>query len=108
MDAAAGGALGWLCAGVTTLFGVTALYTAQRSPKVLLWSLPAALVCVGTLGAGGGLGVFVAVCLFCSLCPGDGDLLPVGDRAVLITGKGAAKQNLPLPASGLENFLSCL
>ncbi|XP_066050776.1 17-beta-hydroxysteroid dehydrogenase type 2 [Chamaea fasciata] len=90
MDAAAGGPLGWLCAGVTTLFGVTVLCRARRSPlgraEVLLWSLPAAWLCVGTLGAGGGLGVFVAVCLFCSLCPGDRDLLPVGDRAVLITG----------------------
>ncbi|TRZ25302.1 hypothetical protein HGM15179_001799 [Zosterops borbonicus] len=88
MDAAAGSALGWLCAGVTITFvGVTALCRAPLGrAKVLLWSFSAALVCAGALGAAGGLGGFVAVCLVCSLCPGNGDLLPVGDRAVLITG----------------------
>ncbi|KAF2984215.1 hypothetical protein EK904_013350, partial [Melospiza melodia maxima] len=63
---------------------------ARRSPlhraKVLLCSLLPALLCVATLGAGQGLGVFVAMCLLCSVCLGDRDLLPVGDRAVLITG----------------------
>ncbi|XP_064243115.1 17-beta-hydroxysteroid dehydrogenase type 2 isoform X1 [Passer domesticus] len=87
MDAAASSPLGWLCAAVTTLFGVT---MAQRSlldrAKVLLCSLLPALLCVATLGAGEGLGVFVAMCLLCSVCLGDRDLLPVGDRAVLITG----------------------
>ncbi|XP_068059218.1 17-beta-hydroxysteroid dehydrogenase type 2 isoform X2 [Anomalospiza imberbis] len=87
MDAAASSPLGWLCTGVTTLFGVP---LAQRSPlgkaKVLLCSLLPALLCVATLGAGGGLGVFVAVCLVCSVCLGHRDLLPVADRAVLITG----------------------
>ncbi|XP_030811937.1 estradiol 17-beta-dehydrogenase 2 isoform X2 [Camarhynchus parvulus] len=87
MDAAASSPLGWLCARVTRLFGVT---MAQRSPldkaKVLLCSLLPALLCVATLGAGQGLGVFVAMCLLCSVCLGDRDLLPVGDRAVLITG----------------------
>ncbi|XP_041314883.1 17-beta-hydroxysteroid dehydrogenase type 2 [Pyrgilauda ruficollis] len=87
MDAAASSPLGWLCAGVTSLFGVT---MAQRSPldkaKVLLCSLLPALLCVAALGAGEGLGVFVAMCLLCSACLGDRDLLPVGDRAVLITG----------------------
>ncbi|KAM7040077.1 17-beta-hydroxysteroid dehydrogenase type 2 isoform 2-T3 [Acridotheres tristis] len=90
MDALASSPLGWLCAGVTTLFGVTVLWVAQRSPvdraKVLLCSLLPALLCVATLGAGEGLGVFVAMCLLCSACLGDRDLLPVGDRAVLITG----------------------
>ncbi|XP_014730011.1 PREDICTED: estradiol 17-beta-dehydrogenase 2 [Sturnus vulgaris] len=90
MDALASSPLGWLCAGVTTLFGVTVLCVAQRSPvdraKVLLCSLLPALLCVATLGAGEGLGVFVAMCLLCSACLGDRDLLPVGDRAVLITG----------------------
>ncbi|XP_039577250.1 17-beta-hydroxysteroid dehydrogenase type 2 isoform X1 [Passer montanus] len=87
MDAAASSPLGWLCAAVTALFGVT---MAQRSlldrAKVLLCSLLPALLCVATLGAGEGLGVFVAMCLLCSVCLGDRDLLPVGDRAVLITG----------------------
>ncbi|XP_054125532.1 17-beta-hydroxysteroid dehydrogenase type 2 [Melozone crissalis] len=87
MDAAARSPLGWLCAGATRLFGVT---MAHRSPlpkaKVLLCSLLPALLCVATLGAGQGLGVFVAMCLLCSVCLGDRDLLPVGDRAVLITG----------------------
>ncbi|XP_015495324.1 estradiol 17-beta-dehydrogenase 2 isoform X1 [Parus major] len=91
MDAAASSALGWLCAGVTALLGVTVLRRAHRSPlgkaKVLLWSLLAALLCVAPLGAAGGLlGVLVAVCLARSVCPGDSDLLPVADRAVLITG----------------------
>lgn len=112
MDAAASIPLGWLCAGVTALFGVTALCRAHRSPlgraKALLWSLLPALLGVGTLGAGGGLGVFVAVCLLCSVCLGDRDLLPVGDRAVLITGKALpgrrSEQDLPLLTSGLENF----
>lgn len=117
MDAAASSPLGWLCAGVTTLVGVTMLCTAQRSPqdraKVLLWSLLPALLgllCVATLGAGGGLGVFVAGCLLCSVYLADRDLLPVGDRAVVITGKvlpgHRTKQKLPLLTSGLENFLS--
>ncbi|XP_059713404.1 17-beta-hydroxysteroid dehydrogenase type 2 [Haemorhous mexicanus] len=87
MDAAASSPLGWLCAGATRLFGVT---MAQRSlldkAKVLLCSLLPALLCVATLGAGQGLGVFVAMCLVCSVCLGDRDLLPVADRAVLITG----------------------
>ncbi|XP_010401801.3 17-beta-hydroxysteroid dehydrogenase type 2 [Corvus cornix cornix] len=93
MDALASSPLGWLCAGVSTLVGVTMLCTAQRSPqdkaKVLLWSLLPALLgllCVAPLGAGGGLGVFVAVCLVCSVCLADRELLPVGDRAVFITG----------------------
>ncbi|KAM4894509.1 17-beta-hydroxysteroid dehydrogenase type 2 [Sylvia borin] len=97
MDAAAGRALGWLCAAVTTLLGVTtlllgvtALCGARRSPlgrgEALLWSLPAAGLCAGGLGVAAGLGVVVAVCLWRCVCPGDSDLLPVGDRAVLITG----------------------
>ncbi|XP_039931238.1 17-beta-hydroxysteroid dehydrogenase type 2 isoform X1 [Hirundo rustica] len=87
MDAAAGSALRWLCAGVTALLGVSVLRTAQGSrlgrAKALLWSLLAAWLCAGALAAGG---VLVAVCLWCSVRPGDADLLPVGDRAVLITG----------------------
>ncbi|KAM4767404.1 17-beta-hydroxysteroid dehydrogenase type 2 isoform 2-T2 [Cyanocitta cristata] len=93
MDALASSPLGWLCAGISALAGVTMLCTAQRSPqdkaKVLLWSLLPALLgllCVATLGAGGGLGVFVAVCLVCSASLADRERLPVGDRAVLITG----------------------
>ncbi|NXH50684.1 DHB2 dehydrogenase, partial [Dicaeum eximium] len=90
MDAAASSPLGWLCAGVTGLFGVTMLCPARGSAlhkaKVLLCSLLPALLCVATLGAGEGLGVFVAMCLVCCAYRGDRDLLPVGDRAVLITG----------------------
>lgn len=112
MDAVASSPLGWLCAGVTTLFGVTMLCRAQSSPvhtaKVLLWSLLPSLLCVATLGAG--VGLFVAMCLLCSAYLGDRELLPVGDRAVLITGKVLPvcrdKQNLPFLTSGQENFLS--
>ncbi|XP_009088996.1 17-beta-hydroxysteroid dehydrogenase type 2 [Serinus canaria] len=87
MDAAASSPLGWLCAGATRLFGVTmAQSSLLDKAKVLLCSLLPALLCVATLGAGQGLGVFVAMCLVCSVCLGDRDLLPVADRAVLITG----------------------
>ncbi|XP_002194634.5 17-beta-hydroxysteroid dehydrogenase type 2 isoform X1 [Taeniopygia guttata] len=82
--------LGWLRTAVTGSFGVP---MAQRSPlgraRVLLCSLLPALLCLAALGAGGGLGVLVAVWLLCSVCPrrcGDSDLLPAGGRAVLITG----------------------
>ncbi|KAM6380572.1 17-beta-hydroxysteroid dehydrogenase type 2 [Pluvialis apricaria] len=93
MDVLAGSPLGWLCVGVTALFGVTVLCTAKRSPvekaKVLVWSLlPASLglLCVAPLGAGGGLVVFCAVSLLSSAYLGGRALLPVGDKAVLITG----------------------
>ncbi|XP_009888681.1 PREDICTED: estradiol 17-beta-dehydrogenase 2 [Charadrius vociferus] len=93
MDALAGSPFGWLCVAVTVLFGVTVLCTAKRSPvekvKVLVWSLlPASLglLCVATLGAGGGLVVFCAVSLVSSVYLGGRALLPVGDKAVLITG----------------------
>lgn len=94
MDALAGSPLGWLGVAVTVLFGVTVLCTAKRSPvekaKVLVWSLlPASLglLCVATLGAGGGLLVVCAVSLVSSTYLGGRALLPVGDKAVLITGK---------------------
>lgn len=111
MDAAASSPLGWLCAGATRLFGVTmAQSSLLDKAKVLLCSLLPALLCVAMLGAGQGLGVFVAMCLVCSVCLGDRDLLPVADRAVLITGKVLPghrnEQNLPFLTSGLENFLS--
>uniref|UniRef100_A0A672UJP9 Hydroxysteroid 17-beta dehydrogenase 2 n=1 Tax=Strigops habroptila TaxID=2489341 RepID=A0A672UJP9_STRHB len=65
MDALADSPLGWLCVGITALFGVTVLCTAKRSPvgkeNILVWSLLPVL-----------LGLTV--------------LLPVGDKAVLITG----------------------
>ncbi|XP_010306365.1 17-beta-hydroxysteroid dehydrogenase type 2 [Balearica regulorum gibbericeps] len=93
MDALAGSPLGWLCVGVTLLFGVTVLRTTKRSlvekGNVLLWSLLPALLgllCVAMLGAGGGLVVFCAVCLVSSVYLGGRVLLPVGDKAVLITG----------------------
>uniref|UniRef100_A0A8C5T9N3 Hydroxysteroid 17-beta dehydrogenase 2 n=1 Tax=Malurus cyaneus samueli TaxID=2593467 RepID=A0A8C5T9N3_9PASS len=110
MDAAASSALGWLCAGVTALFGVTALCRASRNPlgiaKGLLWSLLAALLgllCVPGLGAAVGLGVFVLGSLVCCAFLGDRDLLPVGDRAVLITGLWGLVNNagiLGFPADG--------
>ncbi|XP_021396720.2 17-beta-hydroxysteroid dehydrogenase type 2 [Lonchura striata] len=81
---------GWLRSGVTGLFGVP---PAPRSPlgraKALLCSLLPAVLCVAALGAGEGLGVLAAVWLLRSVCPGHGghrDLLPVRDRAVLVTG----------------------
>lgn len=94
MDALAGSPLGWLCVGVTVLFGMTVLCMAKKSPaekaKVLVQSLlPASLglLCVAALGAGGGLVVFCAVSLVSSAYLGGRMLLPVGDKAVLITGK---------------------
>ncbi|XP_009275575.1 PREDICTED: estradiol 17-beta-dehydrogenase 2 [Aptenodytes forsteri] len=93
MDALAGSPLGWLCVGVTLLFGVTLLCMAKRSSaekaNVLLWSLLPALLgllCVAVLGAGGGLAVFCATSLVSSVYLGGRVLLPVGDKAVLITG----------------------
>ncbi|XP_074438937.1 17-beta-hydroxysteroid dehydrogenase type 2 isoform X1 [Larus michahellis] len=93
MDALAGSPLGWLCVGVTVLFGMTVLCMAKKSPaekaKVLVQSLlPASLglLCVAALGAGGGLVVFCAVSLVSSAYLGGRMLLPVGDKAVLITG----------------------
>ncbi|XP_009816199.1 17-beta-hydroxysteroid dehydrogenase type 2 [Gavia stellata] len=93
MDALAGSPFGWLCVGVTMLFGATVLCIAKRSPaakaNVLVWSLLAALLgllCVATLGAGGGLVVFCAMSLISSVYLGSRVLLPVGDKAVLITG----------------------
>ncbi|KFQ33869.1 Estradiol 17-beta-dehydrogenase 2, partial [Merops nubicus] len=68
---------------------------AKRSPveraNMLVWRLVPALLgllCVATLGAGGGLVVFATLCLVSSVCLGGRVLLPVGDRAVLITGSG--------------------
>ncbi|XP_009581533.1 PREDICTED: estradiol 17-beta-dehydrogenase 2 [Fulmarus glacialis] len=93
MDALAGSPLGWLCVGITVLFGVAVLCTAKRSPvekaNVLVWSLLPALLgllCVAVLGAGGGLVVFCTVSLVSSAYLGGRALLPVGDKAVLITG----------------------
>lgn len=94
MDALAGSPFGWFCAGVTVLFGVTALCVAKRSPvekaNVLVWRLLPVLLgllCVATLGAAGGLVVFCGTCLVSSAYLGSGALLPVGDKAVLVTGK---------------------
>lgn len=116
MDALAGSPLGWLCVGVTLLFGVTLLCMAKRSlvekANVLVWSLLPALLgllCVATLGAGGGLVVFCATSLVSSVYLGGRVLLPVGDKAVLITGKVllmcSGKQKLAFLTSGLENFV---
>ncbi|XP_026712499.1 estradiol 17-beta-dehydrogenase 2 [Athene cunicularia] len=93
MDALPSSPLEWLCTGVTLLFGVTVLCMVKRSPvekaDVLVWRvLPAllGLLCVATLGAGVGLVVFCAGCLISSMYLGVRALLPVGDKAVLITG----------------------
>ncbi|XP_010119163.1 PREDICTED: estradiol 17-beta-dehydrogenase 2-like, partial [Chlamydotis macqueenii] len=93
MDALASSPLGWLCAGVTALFGVTVICMAKRSlvekANVLVWSLLPVLLgllCVAVLGAGGGLAVFCTLSLLSSAYLGGHALLPVGDRAVLITG----------------------
>ncbi|NWX73761.1 DHB2 dehydrogenase, partial [Alca torda] len=93
MDALASSPLGWLCVGVTVLFGMTLLCMAKKSPaekaKVLVRSLlptSLGLLCVAALGAGGGLVVFCAVSLVSSTYLGGRMLLPVGDKAVLITG----------------------
>ncbi|XP_069724628.1 17-beta-hydroxysteroid dehydrogenase type 2 isoform X2 [Phaenicophaeus curvirostris] len=93
MDALASSPLGWLCMGVTALLGVTMLHVAKRNPvekaNVLVWSLLPALLgllSAAVLGAGGGLVVFCAVSLFSSVYLGGSVLLPVGDKAVLITG----------------------
>lgn len=94
MDALAASPLGWLCMGVTVLFGATVLRMAKRSPvekgSMLLWSLLPALLgllCGSVLGACGGLLVFCGVCLISSMYLGGTAPLPVGDKAVLVTGK---------------------
>lgn len=105
MDALASSPLGWLYVGVTTLFGLTMLFVAKRSPmekrNVLVWSLlpmALALLCAATLGAAGGLGVLCATSIISAVYLGARTMLPVGDKAVLITGKllhvGSRKQNL--------------
>ncbi|NXV46891.1 DHB2 dehydrogenase, partial [Uria aalge] len=93
MDALASSPLGWLCVGVAVLFGMAVLCVAKKSPaekaKVLVRSLlptSLGLLCVAVLGAGGGLVVFCAVSLVSSAYLGGRMLLPVGDKAVLITG----------------------
>ncbi|XP_071612735.1 17-beta-hydroxysteroid dehydrogenase type 2 isoform X1 [Heliangelus exortis] len=93
MDALAGSPLGWLCVGITTLFGVTLLCVAKRSlakkANMLVWSLLPTLLGLlsgAGLGAGGGLVVFCIVCLGSWVYLGGRALLPVGDKAVLITG----------------------
>uniref|UniRef100_U3I1Z4 Hydroxysteroid 17-beta dehydrogenase 2 n=2 Tax=Anas platyrhynchos TaxID=8839 RepID=U3I1Z4_ANAPP len=93
MDALAASPLGWLCMGVTVLFGATVLRMAKRSPvekgSMLLWSLLPALLgllCGSVLGACGGLLVFCGVCLISSMYLGGTAPLPVGDKAVLVTG----------------------
>uniref|UniRef100_A0A8C3GIP7 Hydroxysteroid 17-beta dehydrogenase 2 n=1 Tax=Cairina moschata TaxID=8855 RepID=A0A8C3GIP7_CAIMO len=93
MDALAASPLGWLCMGVTVLFGATVLRMAKRSlvekGSMLLWSLLPALLgllCGSVLGAYGGLLVFCGVCLVSSMYLGGTAPLPVGDKAVLVTG----------------------
>lgn len=116
MDASTSNLLGWLCVGVTTLFGVSVFYTAKRSPaekaNLLLWSLLPTLLgllCVAMLGTAGGLVVFCTMCLL-SVYLGNRALLPVGDKAVLITGRVlqtcSGKQKLAFLTSGMENFVS--
>ncbi|NXL92048.1 DHB2 dehydrogenase, partial [Alectura lathami] len=87
MDALTGSPSGWLCMALTVLLG---LYVAKRSRKtsVLLWSLlPAVLglLCAAVLGACWGPLVLCGTWLGCRVYLGTG-LLPVGDKAVLITG----------------------
>ncbi|NXJ08780.1 DHB2 dehydrogenase, partial [Odontophorus gujanensis] len=87
MDALPSSPLGWLCVAITVLFG---LCLAKRSCEahVLLQSvLPAllGLLCMAVLGMCWGLAVFCGVWLCCSVYLGMGPL-PVGDKAVLITG----------------------
>ncbi|KAM9269132.1 17-beta-hydroxysteroid dehydrogenase type 2 [Cariama cristata] len=93
MEALASSPLGWLSVGITVLFSVTVLCTVKRSPvekaNVLVWSLLPVLLgllCGAMLGTGGGLVVFCTVCLVSSMYLGSKVLLPVGDKAVLITG----------------------
>ncbi|XP_025915681.1 estradiol 17-beta-dehydrogenase 2 [Apteryx rowi] len=94
MDAlGAGSSLGWLYAGVMALFGATVLRAAKRSQVdaagALAWTLlPASLglLSCAALGACGGLVAFAAACLVSSAYLGAGAVLPVGDKAVLITG----------------------
>lgn len=114
MDALASTPLGWLYVGVTALFGVTVLFVAKRSPMekrtVLVWSLlPAALalLCAAALGAAGGLGALCAVSVASAVYLGGRTMLPVGDKAVLITGEllhvGSGDQKL-----GWFSFFVCL
>uniref|UniRef100_A0A663LZK3 Hydroxysteroid 17-beta dehydrogenase 2 n=1 Tax=Athene cunicularia TaxID=194338 RepID=A0A663LZK3_ATHCN len=116
------GPLEWLCTGVTLLFGVTVLCMVKRSPvekaDVLVWRvLPAllGLLCVATLGAGVGLVVFCAGCLISSMYLGVRALLPVGDKAVLITGLWGVVNNagiLGIPADAellpMRTYRQCM
>uniref|UniRef100_A0A8D0F039 Hydroxysteroid 17-beta dehydrogenase 2 n=1 Tax=Strix occidentalis caurina TaxID=311401 RepID=A0A8D0F039_STROC len=122
MDALPSSPLGWLCTGITLLFGVTVLCMAKRSPvekaDVLVWRLLPALLgllCAATLGAGGGLVVFCAVCLVSSAYLGVRALLPVDDKAVLITGLWGVVNNagiLGIPADAellpMSTYRQCM
>uniref|UniRef100_A0A8B9MTQ0 Hydroxysteroid 17-beta dehydrogenase 2 n=1 Tax=Accipiter nisus TaxID=211598 RepID=A0A8B9MTQ0_9AVES len=112
----------WFCVGVTVLFGVTALCVAKRSPvekaNVLVWRLLPVLLgllCVATLGAAGGLAVFCGTCLVSSAYLGSRALLPVGDKAVLVTGLWGVVNNagvLGFPADGellpMSTYRQCM
>uniref|UniRef100_A0A8C9L8R1 Hydroxysteroid 17-beta dehydrogenase 2 n=1 Tax=Pavo cristatus TaxID=9049 RepID=A0A8C9L8R1_PAVCR len=106
MDTLPSSPLGWLCVALPVLFG---LCLAKRSYKahVLLQSvLPAllGLLCVPVLGTCWGLIVFCSTWLGCSAYL-DAGPLPVGDKAVLITGKGLGAQRWALHGGVLEKFL---
>lgn len=80
--------------GVAVIFGATVLRMVKRSlvekGSVLVWSLlPASLglLCGAALGACGGLLAFCGACLVSSAYLGGTAPLPVGDKAVLVTGK---------------------
>ncbi|XP_019475359.1 estradiol 17-beta-dehydrogenase 2 isoform X2 [Meleagris gallopavo] len=87
MDVLPSSALGWLCVAIPVLFGLCLAKRRYKAHVLLQIVLPAllGLLCVAVLGTCWGLIVFCSTWLSC-LVYLDAGPLPVGDKAVLITG----------------------
>ncbi|XP_042677659.1 17-beta-hydroxysteroid dehydrogenase type 2 [Centrocercus urophasianus] len=87
MDVLPSSPLGWLCVAVPVLFGLCLAKRRYKAHVLLRIVLPAllGLLCVAVLGMCWGLIVFCSTWLSCSVYL-DAGPLPVGDKAVLITG----------------------
>lgn len=106
MDVLPSSALGWLCVAIPVLFGLCLAKRRYKAHVLLQIVLPAllGLLCVAVLGTCWGLIVFCSTWLSC-LVYLDAGPLPVGDKAVLITGKGLGEQRWALHEGVLEKFL---
>lgn len=106
MDALPSSPWGWLCVAIPVLFGLCLAKRSCRAHMLLRSVLPAlfGLLCVVMLGTCWGLIVFCSTWLSCSAYL-DAGPLPVGDKAVLITGKGLRAQRWALHGGVLEKFL---